>query len=105
MFIGRNRPCPCGSNKKYKRCCGRGNKRTRTFSTIEQQQLSAAIQSSIARHQAKESIRVQQQGLGKPVISTKHQGHQVVAVGNTVYFSKKWRTFPDFLAEYIKHVL
>ena len=21
--IGRNQPCPCGSGKKYKRCCGR----------------------------------------------------------------------------------
>ena len=20
--IGRNEPCPCGSGKKYKRCCG-----------------------------------------------------------------------------------
>ncbi|MBW2490541.1 MAG: SEC-C domain-containing protein [Deltaproteobacteria bacterium] len=20
--IGRNEPCPCGSNKKYKKCCG-----------------------------------------------------------------------------------
>lgn len=20
--IGRNEPCPCGSDKKYKRCCG-----------------------------------------------------------------------------------
>ncbi len=23
--IGRNAPCPCGSGKKYKRCCGRAN--------------------------------------------------------------------------------
>ncbi|HWR56460.1 MAG TPA: SEC-C metal-binding domain-containing protein [Negativicutes bacterium] len=22
--IGRNAPCPCGSGKKYKKCCGRG---------------------------------------------------------------------------------
>ena len=22
--IGRNDPCPCGSGKKYKNCCGRG---------------------------------------------------------------------------------
>ena len=21
--VGRNEPCPCGSDKKYKRCCGR----------------------------------------------------------------------------------
>ena len=23
--IGRNDPCPCGSGKKYKKCCGRGS--------------------------------------------------------------------------------
>jgi uncharacterized protein YchJ len=23
--IGRNEPCKCGSNKKYKKCCGVGN--------------------------------------------------------------------------------
>jgi uncharacterized protein YecA (UPF0149 family) len=22
--IGRNEPCPCGSGKKYKKCCGLG---------------------------------------------------------------------------------
>ena len=21
--VGRNAPCPCGSGKKYKKCCGR----------------------------------------------------------------------------------
>ncbi|MEM7581916.1 MAG: SEC-C metal-binding domain-containing protein [Acidobacteriota bacterium] len=21
--IGRNEPCPCGSGRKYKKCCGR----------------------------------------------------------------------------------
>ena len=23
MRVGRNDPCPCGSGKKYKKCCGR----------------------------------------------------------------------------------
>ncbi|MGB5306669.1 MAG: YchJ family protein [Gammaproteobacteria bacterium] len=23
--VGRNEPCPCGSGKKYKKCCGQGN--------------------------------------------------------------------------------
>ncbi|MEA1960510.1 MAG: SEC-C metal-binding domain-containing protein [Bacillota bacterium] len=22
MKVGRNDPCPCGSGKKYKKCCG-----------------------------------------------------------------------------------
>ncbi len=24
--LGRNDPCPCGSGKKYKQCCGKGAK-------------------------------------------------------------------------------
>ena len=24
--VGRNDPCPCGSGKKYKKCCGRGGR-------------------------------------------------------------------------------
>jgi preprotein translocase subunit SecA len=24
MKVGRNDPCPCGSGKKYKECCGKG---------------------------------------------------------------------------------
>ena len=23
--VGRNDPCPCGSGKKYKKCCGKNN--------------------------------------------------------------------------------
>jgi uncharacterized protein YecA (UPF0149 family) len=23
--VGRNQPCPCGSGRKYKKCCGRTN--------------------------------------------------------------------------------
>ena len=23
--VGRNEPCPCGSGKKYKQCCGKKN--------------------------------------------------------------------------------
>ena len=23
LKVGRNEPCPCGSGKKYKKCCGR----------------------------------------------------------------------------------
>ncbi len=57
------------------------------------------------RHQADERIREEQQGRGRPIVSVKSHDHQIVAVGNTVYFSKAWKTFPDFLAEYIKGIL
>lgn len=59
----------------------------------------------MAEQKAKEAQRIAQQGLGKPVISADFKGHKVVAVGNTVMFSKNWKTFHDFLFNYIKRVL
>jgi len=57
------------------------------------------------RHKAQEQIRRVQQGLGKPIISNMFKEHRIVAVGNTVYFSQNWKTFPDFLSDYIKKTL
>lgn len=31
---GRNDPCPCGSGKKYKRCCGAGKSRSQAAVTL-----------------------------------------------------------------------
>lgn len=33
--VGRNEPCPCGSGKKYKRCCWLANERQRENTTKE----------------------------------------------------------------------
>lgn len=49
------------------------------------------------RIEALEAQREAQQGLGKPIISTEVAGHRIVAVGNTVHFNERWKTFPDFL--------
>jgi hypothetical protein len=56
----------------------------------------------IAAHLAKEKMRLDQQGAGKPIISAQMKDHRVVAVGNTIYFSPRWKTFIDFLSHYIK---
>jgi len=53
------------------------------------------------RAEAERLQREKQQGLGKPIISTEVAGNRIVAVGNTVYTSKRWRTFHDFLREYL----
>jgi hypothetical protein len=34
MSIGRNDPCPCGSGKKYKRCCGAARKEASTLELV-----------------------------------------------------------------------
>lgn len=63
------------------------------------------MKKALERHKANELIREQQQGLGKPIIATKFKDQQVVAVGNTVYISPKWKTFLDFLSHYIKKTI
>ena len=33
--IGRNDPCPCGSGKKYKKCCGKPGMSARNISVVK----------------------------------------------------------------------
>jgi len=92
--IGRNQPCPCGSGRKYKRCHG-------GFQEPRDPGLSPeliAYQRAMALHIQRE----RQQGQGKPIISGQLGGHRIVAVKNRLLHSKGWRTFHDFLFEYIK---
>lgn len=96
MKIGRNQPCPCNSGKKFKRCCGSpslGGARSR---------FSLDAEKLLQRQHADERIRQAQQGRGRPIISNWMADHAIVAVGSTVYWGKHWKTFPDFLAYYIK---
>lgn len=91
--IGRNEPCPCGSGKKYKRC----------HSSIDR--IDHAIAEVARLRQRAEAAQVQrerQQGLGSPIISIEHQGYRFVAVKNRLLHSKGWKTFHDFLFDYIK---
>ena len=100
---GRNKPCPCGSGRKYKHCHGSFAPPTSAIAPALIDQLE--IQKMLDRQRAEEKIRQDQQGLGKPIIGIKHGQQQIVAVGNTIYFSEKWKTFPDFLADYMKRKL
>lgn len=59
----------------------------------------------VARQEAKEFQRREQQGLGKPIISTEFQDYRFVAVGRTLHYSQSWKSFHDFLRDYPKLVL
>ena len=98
--VRRNEPCPCGSGKKYKKCHG-------DLAILERMStVISAAPAMLARHEAAEYQRIEQQGLGKPIISAKmDNGHQFVAVRNRLLYSKKWKTFHDFLGDYLKHAL
>jgi hypothetical protein len=52
---------------------------------------------ALARSEAKRVQRERQQGLGKPIISAELKGTRFVAFKNRLLYSKKWRTFEDFL--------
>lgn len=102
MKIGRNQPCPCGSGKKHKFCCGRPLTRVESAAPSPSH---PDIPKMIDRHRAQEQIREAQQGLGRPIVAFKRDDQQHVAVANRVFWSKKWKTFPDFLCDYIKQIL
>lgn len=91
----RNEKCPCGSGEKYKRCHGRAE-----FSDARSRQAAAMLQ----RVQADELIRQRQQGLGQPIVAFKDGEQQFIAVKNRLVWSDRWKTFPDFLSDYIKQV-
>lgn len=44
-------------------------------------------------------------GAGREAITTNFKGYKMVAVGNTLHFSKSWQTFPDFLMGFLPTVL
>jgi hypothetical protein len=98
--VGRNQKCPCASGLKYKRCCG-------SFVTKQRAQEERVRRAKIlsTQHTATERIRQSQQGLGKPIISSEFEGRRLVTVGNELHWSTSWKTFPDFLDDYIKRKL
>jgi hypothetical protein len=92
--IGRNEPCPCGSKKKYKRCHGSPANRV--------EHPSPYFEKTLLHSEAERIQRERQQGLGNPIISTYFNGVRLVAVKNRLMQGKHWRTFHDFLSDYIK---
>lgn len=103
MKIGRNDPCPCKSGVNYKKCCGNlAAEKPAAGRNPYPRPIPPEVFAAIRRHEANELIREQQQGLGRPIVSFQMNDHQMVAAGNTLYWSPKWKTFPDFLSDYLK---
>ncbi|MEI7752724.1 MAG: SEC-C metal-binding domain-containing protein, partial [Candidatus Omnitrophota bacterium] len=90
--IGRNDKCPCGSGKKYKKCC------------IDNHMENSDLKIALERMEAKRLQLEKQQGLGRPIISTLHNGYRFISIGSELHYSKSWLTFHDFLFYYIKKV-
>lgn len=69
------------------------------------EEITPEIRLAFEKQHAQEITRQQQQGLGRPIISCEFQGYRMVAVGGVLSYSKKWKTFHDFLFHYIQHVI
>jgi hypothetical protein len=96
----RNAPCDCGSGRKYKHCHGK-----LTSPTDDSRPPTDALE--FMRRQmdsinAAEYRRRLMHGLGRPIISFEANGFRIVAVGMDLRWSKGWKTFADFLMDYIK---
>lgn len=98
--LGRNDPCHCGSGKKFKKCHGAPQVRQKEM--LNKSSVKKALLKKYDEHKALEIQRQKQQGLGKPIISTNFKGHRFVAMGNELRWSEKWKTFHDFLFDYLK---
>jgi hypothetical protein len=53
----------------------------------------------------KEHVRRTRFGEVRPEIAVKHKDYQFVAVGSRVFYSKAWKSFPDFIVGYVREVL
>lgn len=98
--IGRNQPCPCGSGKKYKKCCGDLRARESPFRQLDPH-MDRIFRQKLREIEAERIQRKKQQGLGRPIIAADFHDHRIVAVGNKLYRSKKWKTFQDFLRDHV----
>ncbi|WP_041768779.1 SEC-C metal-binding domain-containing protein [Pseudovibrio sp. FO-BEG1] len=98
-MVRRNQQCPCGSGKRYKHCHGNLADLSSNPNFVNY------IQRRRREVEADNVQRQNQQGLGRPIIAVQHKDHQIVAVKNELHFSKSWKTFPDFLSDYIKKTI
>ncbi len=97
--IGRNEPCPCGSGRKYKRCCG--NRTIQSARGVQVRRPTQEEQRIIRRfeqmHDELEPLRL----TSRPQIQAEFQGHKVRTVRNKLYFCPPDETFHDFLVNHL----
>jgi hypothetical protein len=95
--------CHCGSGLLYIECHGKNaaNKNNRSVDS----ELFWNLPPKVREKFIKWEKRKEEQGAVRNIISLDFQGYKAVAVGNQLILSKNWKTFHDFLFDYIKKVL
>src|SRR5205807_5047702 len=119
--VGRNDPCPCGSGKKVKKCCGVGNVFGRSAAPITKltgppwvtqriasNEVPPEVPAELIRKYKEFQIRkrdsISKFGHVRPEITADFKGHKFVAVGRKLYYDKRWKFFADFLIDYVPYV-
>jgi hypothetical protein len=64
----------------------------------------AEVLEQFAAREEKHLERERRYGQVQPIVHVEFGGHQIVGVGNEVHWNKSWKTFPDFLSDYVKTV-
>ena len=107
MKTGRNDPCPCGSGKKFKKCCLNVTRPGGQRAPEREPAFLAKAKAMMRQHQAAENVRQQQQGHGNPIVSwvDEKSGYRFVAVKMTLHWRKDWVLFPNFLDYFMKKTL
>jgi len=63
------------------------------------------IPKKIQKRTQERAVLEQSYGKTRPIIHADFDENKFVAVGSQLFYSKDWKTFPDFLLDYIKSVL
>ena len=92
MKVPRNSPCPCGSGKKFKKCCGDAVKEQQQIEFYETQAGRNVLQKAVEMMHPLPPPRM----VSRPQMQAVFQGHKVRAVGNKVHFRPLKETFFDF---------
>jgi hypothetical protein len=93
--------CHCGSGLLYEECHGVAANTNRSVESVSFWSLPKEVQEKFIKWERKK----EEQGAVRDIISLDFQGFKAVAVGNQLILSKNWKTFHDFLFDYIKKIL
>jgi hypothetical protein len=99
--VGVNAPCPCGSGRKFKKCCRNAPVPAITLVPSE---LVAETDRITRLHEKRRREHLSKHGHAREAVHATHRGRKFVAVGNALHYNapgRLWRTFHDFLMDYV----
>ncbi|KHE92338.1 MAG: SEC-C motif protein [Candidatus Scalindua brodae] len=101
--MNKNDACHCGSGLRYDECHGKIP--DKYISKTVEPNLFSRLPENIQKKIIEDEKKTAKQGAVRPIISLDAKGYKFVAVGNQLHYSKNWKTFHDFLHDYIKKIL